>query len=108
MNLESLKSYFRPEFLNRLDEIIIFDILSPETIREIVTMQVGEVVKRLAVKIDALVVENLIQEVHAASSFYNAPTVYALSGTHSQFTGGGIGRRAGVVDFLVQLRLLLS
>lgn len=48
--LESLKSYFRPEFLNRLDEIIIFDILSPNTISEIVRMQVGEVEKRLAAK----------------------------------------------------------
>lgn len=48
--LESLKHYFRPEFLNRLDEIIIFDILSPETIRNIVEMQVEEVEKRLATK----------------------------------------------------------
>jgi ATP-dependent Clp protease ATP-binding subunit ClpC len=48
--MESLKNYFRPEFLNRLDEIIIFDILSPETIRNIVEMQVEEVQKRLASK----------------------------------------------------------
>lgn len=45
--LESLKNFFRPEFLNRLDEIIIFDILSPETIRSIVSMQVAMVQKRL-------------------------------------------------------------
>jgi len=48
--MESLKNYFRPEFLNRLDEIIIFDILSQETIRNIVEMQVEEVVNRLAAK----------------------------------------------------------
>lgn len=48
--MESLKTYFRPEFLNRLDEVIIFDILSPETIRNIVEMQVEEVQKRLASK----------------------------------------------------------
>jgi ATP-dependent Clp protease ATP-binding subunit ClpB len=48
--MDSLKNYFRPEFLNRLDEIIIFDILSPETIRNIVEMQVEEVKKRLANK----------------------------------------------------------
>lgn len=46
----SLKGFFRPEFLNRLDEVIIFDILSPETIAEIVKIQVGEVTKRLATK----------------------------------------------------------
>lgn len=45
--LESLKHFFRPEFLNRLDEIIIFDILSRETIRDIVAMQVALVEKRL-------------------------------------------------------------
>jgi ATP-dependent Clp protease ATP-binding subunit ClpB len=48
--LESLKHFFRPEFINRLDEIIIFDILSPETIRSIVGLQVEDVTKRLAKK----------------------------------------------------------
>ncbi len=48
--LESLKQFFRPEFLNRLDEIITFEILSPETISQIVDLQVAEVVKRLAKK----------------------------------------------------------
>ena len=45
--LESLKEYFRPEFLNRLDEIVIFDILSPEAIKEIVKIRVEVVRKRL-------------------------------------------------------------
>lgn len=48
--MESLKQYFRPEFLNRLDEIITFDILSPTVIREIVDLQVQDVVKRLEKK----------------------------------------------------------
>jgi ATP-dependent Clp protease ATP-binding subunit ClpB len=48
--MESLKNFFRPEFLNRLDEVIVFDILSPETIADIVKIQVGEVTKRLASK----------------------------------------------------------
>jgi ATP-dependent Clp protease ATP-binding subunit ClpB len=48
--LESLKGFFRPEFLNRLDEIIVFDILSQETIAGIVKMQVDIVVRRLAEK----------------------------------------------------------
>lgn len=47
---DSLKNYFRPEFLNRLDEIIVFDILSPEVIAEIVKIQVNQVSKRLATK----------------------------------------------------------
>ncbi len=44
---QSLKDYFRPEFLNRIDEIIIFNILSPEAVKEIVGIQVKEVVERL-------------------------------------------------------------
>ncbi len=48
--LESLKVFFRPEFLNRLDEIIVFDILSRETLRSIVDIQIADVVKRLARK----------------------------------------------------------
>lgn len=45
-----LKDYFRPEFLNRLDEIILFNILSPEAIRNIVEMQVKMVTERLRAK----------------------------------------------------------
>ncbi|HEY4499215.1 MAG TPA: AAA family ATPase [Candidatus Paceibacterota bacterium] len=48
--LESLKDHFRPEFLNRLDEIIIFDILSPEAIRKIVDLQIAQVRERLVTK----------------------------------------------------------
>ena len=48
--MSSLKDYFRPEFLNRIDEIIIFNILSHEAIRTIVQIQVKEVVERLKEK----------------------------------------------------------
>jgi ATP-dependent Clp protease ATP-binding subunit ClpA len=46
----SLKEHFRPEFLNRLDDIIIFDPLSKEALTEIVEGQVAEVVQRLGSK----------------------------------------------------------
>lgn len=46
----ALKDYFRPEFLNRVDDIMIFDILSMESIRKIVEIQVDQIVKRLADK----------------------------------------------------------
>jgi ATP-dependent Clp protease ATP-binding subunit ClpB len=45
--MESLKDSFRPEFLNRLDEIVLFNILSKEAVREIVKMQIEIVKKRL-------------------------------------------------------------
>ncbi|MDD5152823.1 MAG: AAA family ATPase [Candidatus Pacebacteria bacterium] len=48
--MSSLKDFFRPEFLNRLDEIVIFDILSPEMIQKIVGLQIDIIKKRLADK----------------------------------------------------------
>tara|TARA_A100001015_G_scaffold321443_1_gene452218 strand:+ start:4660 stop:7353 length:2694 start_codon:yes stop_codon:yes gene_type:complete len=48
--MKTLRDFFRPEFLNRLDEIILFDILSKEAIKNIVKMQVAIVQKRLADK----------------------------------------------------------
>ncbi len=48
--MESLKNHFRPEFLNRLDEIIVFEPLSRETIKEIVNIQLDIVGKRLSEK----------------------------------------------------------
>lgn len=48
--LETLKNHFRPEFLNRLDETIVFDVLSPETIREIVVLRTQSVRDRLLTK----------------------------------------------------------
>ena len=46
--MTSLKEHFRPEFLNRLDEIIIFNKLSLEIIKNIVRVQMALTEKRLA------------------------------------------------------------
>jgi ATP-dependent Clp protease ATP-binding subunit ClpB len=48
--LEALKDHFHPEFLNRLDEIIVFDILSEKAIKEIVNLRIKVVEDRLAAK----------------------------------------------------------
>ena len=45
---EALKKTFRPEFLNRIDEVVIFDSLTQDQIEEIVGLMMGEVSKRLA------------------------------------------------------------
>lgn len=52
--MDSLKDFFRPEFLNRLDEIILFNILTPEVVRKIAKLQIQIVVKRLEQKEIAL------------------------------------------------------
>jgi ATP-dependent Clp protease ATP-binding subunit ClpB len=68
--LQSLKDYFRPEFLNRIDETIVFNLLSPEAIKDIVGIQVSEVVERLAQKDIALVLEPSVYE-YLAKEGYN-------------------------------------
>ncbi len=44
---QELKAHFKPEFLNRVDEVIIFNPLSRENIAEIVKIQVAETAARL-------------------------------------------------------------
>jgi ATP-dependent Clp protease ATP-binding subunit ClpC len=44
---DDLKDMFRPEFLNRVDEIIIFESLSREQIRQIVELQVNRMTRNL-------------------------------------------------------------
>jgi PAS domain-containing protein len=46
--LEEMRSHFRPEFLNRVDEIIVFHALSEEHLKQIVEIQLGYLRKRLA------------------------------------------------------------
>ena len=46
--LEDLHAQFRPEFLNRIDEIVIFHSLGSDEIKKIVEIQLARVVKRLA------------------------------------------------------------
>lgn len=48
--LGALKDYFKPEFLNRLDDIIIFDVLNENAIANITQIQVDLVKERLAQK----------------------------------------------------------
>lgn len=48
--LGALKEHFRPEFLNRLDDIIMFEVLGKDTLAKIVENQVEEVIKRLGAK----------------------------------------------------------
>lgn len=45
---EELKQHFRPEFLNRVDEVVVFHQLTEEEIANIVSLMVGQVEKRLA------------------------------------------------------------
>ncbi len=65
--LEKAKDAFKPEFLNRLDEKIVFHVLDRENLIEIVDLEIGNVLKRLAekdiiLKLDKKAKEFLIEE----------------------------------------------
>ena len=45
-----VRQSFKPEFLNRLDEIVMFDALSEEQLSHIVDLQIAELNRRLAVR----------------------------------------------------------
>ena len=60
--MQQLREQFRPEFLNRLDDIIFFKQLPKEVIREIVDMQLQEVMDRLSHKGVTLTVSNAVKD----------------------------------------------
>ena len=58
--MEALKEEFRPEFLNRVDEIVIFNYLQKEEIRKIVDLELAKVSGRLKNKsIEIMVTEKV-------------------------------------------------
>ena len=64
---ETLKDIFRPEFLNRLDEILAFESLTEAQIREIVVLQLKDFSRRLAeqdltLEVDDAALEMLVRE----------------------------------------------
>src|SRR5207247_808571 len=46
--MEALRAHFRPEFLNRIDEIIFFHALSRDHLKKIIDIQISGLMKRLA------------------------------------------------------------
>ena len=52
--LEESKRYFKPEFLNRLDELVVFHMLEEVDLNQIVDLEVNKLVRRLALKEIAL------------------------------------------------------
>jgi ATP-dependent Clp protease ATP-binding subunit ClpB len=45
--MDALRQHFRPEFLNRIDDIIIFDRLTEDELKKIVEIQLKRLVRRL-------------------------------------------------------------
>ena len=67
--LDMLKKTIRPEFLNRIDDIIMFQPLNKEEIKQIVRLQINAVVKRLAAQEVTLHVNDDAIELIARAGF---------------------------------------
>ncbi|AKX34398.1 ATP-dependent Clp protease, ATPase subunit ClpB [Spiroplasma litorale] len=52
---EELKKYFRPEFVNRIDNVITFNALSKEIIKEIIVKTLGELKERILISNDYII-----------------------------------------------------
>jgi len=67
--LSQLKEAFRPEFLNRIDEIIVFHALNKENIEEIVSLMVNNLSKRLSELGISIEVDEGAKKLLASESF---------------------------------------
>jgi ATP-dependent Clp protease ATP-binding subunit ClpB len=67
--LESLRRQFRPEFLNRVDEIVVFHSLSREDLKAIVDIQLGRLRKRLDERHISLDLTDRAREYLAATGY---------------------------------------
>ncbi|HHN65864.1 MAG TPA: ATP-dependent chaperone ClpB [Nitrospirae bacterium] len=68
--MEDLKKFFRPEFLNRVDEIIIFNPLNRELLKDIVDIQINRMKKYLKEKRIDIVLTEAAKE-HLAEAGYD-------------------------------------
>ena len=69
MVLESLRSHFRPEFLNRVDDIIIFHSLSLEHLKGIIEIQLAGLRKRLSERKLSITLTDNAKELLAKEGF---------------------------------------
>ena len=69
MVLESLRSHFRPEFLNRVDDIIIFHSLSLEHLKGIIEIQLAGLRKRLSERKLSITLTDNVKELLAKEGF---------------------------------------
>ncbi|XP_058095182.1 chaperone protein ClpB1 [Magnolia sinica] len=67
--MQEVKRHFRPELLNRLDEIVVFDPLSHEQLRKVARLQMKDVAARLAERGIALAVSDAALDIVLAESY---------------------------------------
>lgn len=72
-----MRRHFKPELLNRLDEIVVFDPLSHEQLRRVARLQMKDVAKRLAERGIALGVTDAALDYVLAES-YDPVSIFAV------------------------------
>lgn len=91
--MDELKKAFRPEFLNRIDEIIVFHMLEKKHIQEIVILLVNQLVKRLKEnEIDLELTSAAIEAI--ADKGFDRVRCSSTPPSNSKTCGGSIIRRA--------------
>ena len=87
-----VRRHFRPELLNRLDEIVIFDPLSHEQLRKVARLQMKDVAVRLAERGIALAVTDAALDIILSLSYDPVcesiirATIYRQTTLSSRFT----------------------
>ena len=90
--LEELRGEFRPEFLNRVDDIIVFDALTPADLHQIVEIQLGSLRRRLAERRIALHLTDAAKDRLAALGYDPAYGARPLKRAISQYVETPLAR----------------
>lgn len=64
-----MRKHFRPELLNRLDEIVVFNLLSHEQLKKVARLQMKDVASRLAERGIAMTVTDAALDYVLAQSY---------------------------------------
>ena len=103
--MDVVRTHFKPEFLNRLDDVVVFRALGTEELAGIVDIQVGVLARRLAARRLTLAVTDAAREWLAINGFdpvYGARPLRRLVQSaigdqlaRALLSGDGPGRRHG-------------
>ena len=69
--MDSVENTFPPEFINRLDQVIMFEPLSKEHLEKIVQIQIDQAVKRLKNQNITLEIDNALRKYLSEKNFPN-------------------------------------
>lgn len=90
--LNEVKTRFRPEFLNRLDNQIVFNALGRNELKLIINYEILKLEKRLSEKLDALLVDDSARQYILDNAYDPAFGARPIKRFITKYIGTGIGR----------------